>query len=135
DPLDALIAAGDEDLRRHHEALREVAAKIDPSASPSEVVDAVAEDHPAPGQLLDDVRALLEDLRQFSIDAQLCTMPTDVRIAVAETPGFSRMTTQAACSTPGPFQTNAKVAHYHRTSPDPESPAGRPDSSMTSANR
>ena len=135
EPLDDLIAAGDEDLRRHQEALREVAARIDPSASPSEVVDAVAKDHPAPGQLLDDVRALLEDLRQFSIDANLCTMPTEVRIAVAETPGFSRMTTQAACSTPGPFEARAKEAYYYVTSPDDAWPPDRVESYMKFFNR
>ncbi len=115
--------------------LRDVAAKIDPSAAAADVVDAVSRDHPAPDQLLPGVVALLEELRQFSIDAGICTMPTDVRIAVTETPGFSRMTTQAACSTPGPFETRAKEAYYYVTPPDAAWPAERIESYMKFFNR
>jgi len=135
EPLDALIARGEDDLRAHQQMLRDVAAKIDPSASPADVVDAVSRDHPAPDQLLPGVVALLEELRQFSIDAGICTMPTDVRIAVTETPGFARMTTQAACSTPGPFETRAKEAYYYVTPPDAAWPAERIESYMKFFNR
>ena len=62
-------------------------------------------------------------------------MPTDVRIAVTETPGFSRMTTQAACSTPGPFETRAKEAYYYVTPPDAAWPADRIESYMKFFNR
>ncbi len=135
EPLDVLIMRGEEDLRAHQELLKEVAAKIDANASPGEVVDAVSREHNAPEQLLPDVEALLEDLRQFSIDAKLCTMPTDVRIAVTETPGFARMTTQAACSTPGPFESVAKEAYYYVTPPDSAWPAERIESYMKFFNR
>lgn len=135
EPIETLIKRGDEDLRAHQERLHEVAAKIDASKQPGEVVDAVAADHPAPGELLAFVEGLLEELRQFSIDAGLCTMPTEVRIAIKETPGFSRMTTQAACSTPGPFETVAKEAYYYVTSPDPAWPAERIEAYMRFFNR
>jgi uncharacterized protein (DUF885 family) len=135
EPMDALIKRGEEDLRAHQEMLREVAARIDPAASPAEVVDAVSRDHTSPDQLLPDVVALLEDLRQFSIDAKLCTMPTEVRIAVTETPGFSRMTTQAACSTPGQFETKAKEAYYYVTPPDTAWPPERIEAYMKFFNR
>jgi uncharacterized protein (DUF885 family) len=130
EPLQDLIARGEDDLRAHQQALRDVAAKIDPQGAPAYVVDAVAREHGEPDRLLGDVAALLEDLRQFSIDAKLCTMPTDVRIAVTETPGFARMTTQAACSTPGPFETRAKEAYYYVTLPDESWPAERTESYM-----
>ncbi|HXK33683.1 MAG TPA: DUF885 domain-containing protein [Dehalococcoidia bacterium] len=135
EPIETLIKRGDDDLRAHQGRLREVAAKIDASKQPGEVVDAVAADHPAPRELLRFVEGLLEELRQFSVDAGLCTMPTDVRIAVKETPGFSRMTTQAACSTPGPFETVAKEAYYYVTSPDPAWPAERIEAYMRFFNR
>jgi len=118
EPMDVLIKRGDEDLRAHQQMLRDVAAKIDPAAAAADVVDAVSRDHPAPDDLLPGVVALLERLRQFSVDEKLCTMPTDVRIEVKETPGFSRMTTQAACSTPGPFERVATEAYYYVTPPD-----------------
>ncbi len=135
DPLDVLIRRGEEDLRAHQALLKEVAAKIDPHASPAEVVDDVSRDHPSPAELLPEVDALLEDLRQFSIDARLCTMPTDVRISMKETPGFSRMTTQAACSTPGPFERTAKEAYYYVTPPDEAWPAERVESYLKFFNR
>ncbi|MEX2247022.1 MAG: DUF885 domain-containing protein [Dehalococcoidia bacterium] len=135
DPLEALVARGDEDLRAHQERLRDVAASIDAKASPQDVVDAVSKDYPSPEGLLPFVDGLLEELRQFSVDARLCTMPTEVRIAVAETPGFSRMTTQAACSTPGPFERVAKEAYYYVTPPDAAWPAERTDAYLKFFNR
>lgn len=135
EPLDDLIRRGEEDLRAHQARVREVAANIDASASPAEVVDAVSRDHPSAADLLPHVDALLEDLRQFSIDARLCTMPTDVRIAVRETPGFARMTTQAACSTPGPFERVATEAYYYVTPPDAAWPDDRTESYLKFFNR
>jgi uncharacterized protein (DUF885 family) len=135
DPLDALIKRGEEDLRAHQARLAEVAAKIDANAAPADVVDAVAKDHPSPEALLPDTTAILEELRHFSVHAGICTMPTDVRIAVTETPGFARMTTQAACSTPGPFEQVAKEAYYYVTPPDAEWPAERIESYMKFFNR
>ncbi|HYM14183.1 MAG TPA: DUF885 domain-containing protein [Dehalococcoidia bacterium] len=135
EPLDTLIARGEEDLRAHQARLQEVAAKLDPAATPAAVIEAVSGDHPAAAELLPHVRALLEDLRQFSIDARICTMPTDVRISVRETPGFSRMTTQAACSTPGPFERVATEAYYYVTPPDTAWPADRTEAYLRFFNR
>jgi len=135
EPIGTLIRRGEEDLREHQDLLREVAAKIDASDEPAHVVETVAEDHPAPGDLLPFVGDLLEDLRSFSVAAGLCTMPTEVRIGVAETPGFARMTTQAACSPPGPFETNATAAYYYVTPPDATWPAERIESYMRFFNR
>lgn len=135
EPIAALIRRGDEDLRAHQDLLREIAAKIDAHSEPEDVVDAVARDHPSPAELLPHVQGLLEDLRGFSISAGLCTMPTDVRIAMAETPGFSRMTTQAACSTPGPFETKATNAFYYVTPPDAAWTAERTESYLRFFNR
>jgi len=134
-PLDELIRRGEEDLRAHQQMLHDVAAKIDGAKAPAEVVDAVSQDHPTPDELLPYVDSLLEELRQFSIDARLCTMPTEVRIGVAETPGFSRMTTQAACSTPGPFERVAKEAYYYVTPPDAQWPAERTEAYLKFFNR
>jgi uncharacterized protein (DUF885 family) len=134
-PLDELERRGREDIRVCQERLKELAAQIDASVSTAEVVDRVAQDHPAPGRLLPETEALLEELRQFCIDRRLATMPTDVRIQVAETPSFARMTTQAACSTPGAFETKATEAYYYVTSPDPSWPAERSEAYMKFFNR
>ncbi|HEY7270050.1 MAG TPA: DUF885 domain-containing protein [Dehalococcoidia bacterium] len=135
DSIETLIARGEEDLRRHQARLAEVAAAIDANAAPAEVVDRVSTDHPTAQELLPATDALLEELRQFSIDAGLCTMPTEVRIKLTETPGFSRMTTQAACSPPGPFETVANEAYYYVTPPDPSWPPDRTESYLKFFNR
>jgi uncharacterized protein (DUF885 family) len=124
-PLDDLERRARDDLRATQERLRELAAQIDAAKSPGEVVDQVSQEHPTPERLLPDTDALLEELRAFSVDRRLATMPTEVRIRVAETPAFARMTTQAACSTPGAFETKATEAYYYVTPPDAAWPAER----------
>ena len=135
DPIESLIRRGEEDLRAHQARLVEVAATIDPRSAPAEVVDRVSLDHPAADQLLPATDALLESLRQFSIDAGLCTMPTEVRIRLTETPGYSRMTTQAACSPPGPFEKVATEAYYYVTPPDAAWPPERTEAYLKFFNR
>ena len=110
--LDTLRKAGEDDLKRTQARLVEVARQIDPSKQPTEVVDQVSLEFPDERNLVKDTAALLEDLRQFSIDAKLVTMPTDVRIDVTETPEFYRSVVQAACSTPGAFEKNATESYY-----------------------
>ncbi len=118
-PLGELERRARDDLGATQDRLRELAAQVDGSKQPAEVVDLISRDHPAPERLLPDTDALLEELRQFAVDRRLASMPTEVRIGVAETPSFARMTTQAACSTPGPFETKATEAYYYVTPPDP----------------
>ena len=54
---------------------------------------------------------------------------------VAETPQVQRATTQAACSTPGPFEEVAKESYYYVTPPDPQWPPERTESYLRFFNR
>jgi uncharacterized protein (DUF885 family) len=134
-PLEELERRGRDDLLRCQARLTELAGRIDASKTPAQVVDDISRDHPSPERLLPDTEALLEELRQFAIDRRLATMPTEVRIGVAETPSFARMTTQAACSTPGPFETKATEAYYYVTPPDPSWPRERAEAYLKFFNR
>ena len=134
-PLDELVKRGQDDLRAHQERLKEVAGRIKAGASPVEVVDEVSRHHPAADGLIGETDALLEDLRRFSVDAGICTMPTEVRIQMQETPGFARATTQAACSPPGPWEERATEAYYYVTPPDPEWPPERTEAYLKFFNR
>ena len=134
-PLDELERRARDDLQATQEQLRELTAQVDPSKSPAEVVDLVSQDHPTPERLLPDTDALLEELRPFAIDQRLATMPTEVRIRVAETPAFARMNTQAMCSTPGTFETKATEAYYYVTLPDPAWPAEKTEAYLKFFNR
>jgi uncharacterized protein (DUF885 family) len=134
-PLAELEKRGMDDLRANQAMLHELAANIDASKTPAEVVDMVSQDHPNAEQLIPETDALLDALRDFAVERRLATMPTDVRIRVAETPSFARMTTQAACSTPGPFEQNATEAYYYVTPPDRSWPAGRTEAFLKFFNR
>ena len=134
-PLAELEKRGLDDLHACQAQLRELAAKIDPAKSPAEVVDLVSQDHPTAERLIPDTDALLDELRDFAVSQRMATMPTDVRIRVADTPSFARMTTQAACSTPGPFETAATEAYYYVTPPDPSWPAERTEAYLKFFNR
>lgn len=134
-PLDELEQRARDDLRATQDQLRTLTAQIEPGAATSEVVDRVSQDHPTPQRLIPDTEALLEELRQFAIDHRMATMPTDVRIRVAETPSFARMTTQAACSTPGTYESKATEAYYYVTPPDPSWPPERTEAYLKFFNR
>src|SRR5690349_10974958 len=51
-PLDRLLEIGYADLHRNQQAMKEVAAKIDPKRSAQEVLAAVQSQHPKPDQLM-----------------------------------------------------------------------------------
>jgi hypothetical protein len=74
DSVESLVKRA-EDLRAHQARLAEVAGRIDARAPPAGVVDRVSRDHPSVAGCCRPTEALLEELRQFSVDAGLCTMP------------------------------------------------------------
>ncbi len=125
--IDTIIRRGEEDLRHQQQRLRDVAAQVLPGGTVQEAVRSVARDHPAAGELLPFTEQTLERLRQFCIDRDLIDMPTDVRVTLRETPGFSRATTLAACSTPGIYERVATEAFYYVTPPDSGWDAERSD--------
>ncbi|MCH8009534.1 MAG: DUF885 domain-containing protein [Chloroflexi bacterium] len=134
-PLDELEKRGRDDLEATQATLAELAGQIDNSKSPAEVVDEISRDHPTPERLIPDTAALLEELRQFSIDTGMGSMPTEVRIEVTDTPAFARSTTAAACSTPGAFEKVATEAYYYVTPPDPAWPAERTEAYLKFFNK
>ncbi len=134
-PLDELEKRGRDDLEATQAKLVELAGQIDGSKAPAEVVDKISQDHPTPERLNSDVAALLEELRQFSIDTGMGSMPTEVRIEVADTPAFARSTTAAACSTPGAFEKVATEAYYYVTPPDASWPAERTEAYLKFFNK
>ena len=62
-PLDHLLEIGYADLHRNQQRLKEVAAQIDPTHTPREVLGDLQKDHPAPDQLLQAFRDVLGGLK------------------------------------------------------------------------
>lgn len=119
-PLDKLIDIGKRELQRLQEEFTKTAARIDATRSPREVFDEMAKDHPAADQLIPFTQQMLEELRQFCIDREVVTIPSDVRCRVEETPEFMRELTFASMDTPGPFEEVATEAFYNITLPAPD---------------
>jgi uncharacterized protein (DUF885 family) len=122
--LDRLLTLGEAELSLLTEDLKETAARIDPGATPREVMARVSHDHPAEEALIPETRALLEGLRQFLIDHDIVSLPGDVRPIVEETPRFNRWAF-AMMDTAGPFEEVATESYYYVTPPDPAWPAQR----------
>lgn len=112
-PLDRLLAIGEANLKRDHDAFVATARKIDPSKSPAEVMKSVSADHPTADDLIPAVRRTLEKARGFLVDHHIVTLPSEVRPNVVETPPFARKGVFASMDTPGPYERKATEAYYY----------------------
>jgi uncharacterized protein (DUF885 family) len=117
-PLDSLLAIGEANLRKDHEALIAVAHQIDFSRTPAQVIASLSDDHPTAGDLIAFVRGSVESARQFLIDRKIVTIPSEVRPSVQETPPYARAGGFASMDTPGAYETKATEAFYYVTPPE-----------------
>jgi uncharacterized protein (DUF885 family) len=117
-PLDRLLEIGKADLRKNQAEFSRVAAEIDPTKTPHEVLEELQADHPAADQLLQSFRDTFDGLIAFIHEKHIITIPSDVRPIVEETPPFLRALTFASMDTPGPFEKVAKEAYFNVTLPD-----------------
>jgi len=122
-PLDRLLEIGWADLHKNQAEFKRVANELEPRKTPQEVLAELALDHPAPDQLLQTFRDMLNGLVAFIQTRHIITIPSDVRPILQETPPFMRATTFASMDTPGPFEKVAKEAYFNVTLPDPHDTA------------
>jgi uncharacterized protein (DUF885 family) len=113
-PIERVLEVGRSDLEANKQAFVETARQIDPTKDVREVAEMVSLDHPTAKQLIPDTAAMLEEIRQFLIDRDLITVPSDVRCKVEETPEFMRWGF-AFMDPPGPFEEKATEAYYYVT--------------------
>jgi len=117
-PLDRLLAIGEANLKRDHDAFVAVAAKIDPTKTPAEVMKTLENDHPTVDDLIPSARRTIEKCRQFLIDRNIVAVPSAVRPKVLETPTYARDGGFASMDTPGAYETKATEAFYYVTPPE-----------------
>ncbi len=110
-----ILELGLRELKREQEIFATTARLIDSSRKPIEVFREIQKDHPTEDSLIPDTRKNLEAIRQFLVDRQIVTIPSEVRARVEETPQFDRATSFASMDTPGPFETKATEAYYYVT--------------------
>ena len=113
-PVERLLEVGAADLASNKAQFLEAAGKIDPAKAPQEVMADISQDHPRAETLIEDTRAMLEEIRQYLIDRDVVSVPSEERARVIETPRFYRFAT-AAMNSPGSFERVAKEAFYYVT--------------------
>lgn len=117
---DAILAIGMKELQKEQVSFNAAAKIINPNKKPIDVYNDVQKEHPTAESLIPDAKKNLEAIRQFLIDKNIVTMPSEVRVKVEETPPYARATSTASMDTPGPFETKATEAYYYITPVDPK---------------
>lgn len=131
---DYILELGLVELHREQAAFAKAAGEIDPSKPPIEVFKAIQKDHPTAEGLIPDTRKNLEAIRQFLVDRQIVTLPSEVRVKVEETPQYARATSFASMDSPGPFETRATEAYYYVTPTEADWPPQQKDEWLTAFN-
>lgn len=134
-PLDRLLQIGYDDLHKNQAELKRVAAQIDPSKTPEQILAQLEQDHPQPNQLLQSFRDTFNGLVTFIQQKQIITLPSQVRPIVEETPPFARALSSASMDTPGPYENKATEAYFNVTLPEPTWPAQQTKEWMEGFNR
>jgi uncharacterized protein (DUF885 family) len=88
-PVEVLLKA-ERAIRAIRNEMATVAKEIVPGGDVRQALAKVAEDHPAPDQLVTTVRKDLEDARAFVVQKGLLTVPHHQNLEVLETPPFMR---------------------------------------------
>jgi uncharacterized protein (DUF885 family) len=116
-PLERVLDVGRADLEANKQAFIDTAHLIDPTKDVQQVADLVAADHPTAEGLIPDTANMLEEIRQYLIDKDIVSVPSDIRCKVVETPEFLRWGF-AFMDSPGPFEKKATEAYYYITPVD-----------------
>jgi uncharacterized protein (DUF885 family) len=119
-PLPQILARGEAQLAKDHGAFLETARQIDPARSPAEVMKSLSSEHPSAEDLIPSVARSVEAARQFVVDKEIVTIPSQVRVMVAPTPPYARSGSFASMDTPGPYEHKATEAFYYVTPVEPE---------------
>jgi uncharacterized protein (DUF885 family) len=114
-PLPKLLAIGEANLQKDYGAFVATARQIDSGKTPAQVMQSLADNHPAEGDLLPTAKRTIEQIRQFLLDKNIVTIPSEVRPTIRETPPYARNGSFASMDTPGPFETRATEAFYYVT--------------------
>ncbi|PYR87017.1 MAG: DUF885 domain-containing protein, partial [Acidobacteria bacterium] len=134
EPLERILAIGEENLEKDYQAFIETALKIDPSKDPHEVMKLLSDEHPTEASLIPDAKKTVEGIIHFIRDQKIISIPSEVRPSITETPPYARSGTFASMDTPGPYETKATEAYYYVTPPEKEWDAGHKDEHLRAYN-
>src|SRR5947199_4444700 len=118
EPLERILAIGEENLEKDYHAFIETALKIDPSKDPHEVMRLLSDEHPTEASLIPEAKKTVEGILHFIRDQKIISIPSEIRPTIMETPPYARSGTFASMDTPGPYETKATEAFYYVTPPE-----------------
>jgi uncharacterized protein (DUF885 family) len=111
---EVILELGTKELHREQERFAAAGRTIDPRRKSTEVFASIQHEHPTPESLIRDTTKNLEAIRQYLIDHDIVTVPSDVRAMVTETPPYLRQAFAEMIS-PGPLEKNSSQAYYYVT--------------------
>ncbi len=117
-PLDRLLAMGEANLKKDHDAFVATAQLVAPGKTPAEAMATIELDHPTAANLIPSAKATVDGIRQFLIDRNIVEIPSEVRPDVVETPPYARGGSFASMDSPGAYETKATEAFYYVTPPE-----------------
>ncbi len=113
-----ILAIGLQKLKEEQDRFNAAAKIINGNKKPIEVHEDIQKEHPSADSLIPTAKQHLEMIRQFLLDKQICSMPSEVRVQVRETPQFARATSTASMDVVGPFEKKATESYYYITPVD-----------------
>lgn len=114
-PAEAILQIGLEELEKEQKVFAAMAEIIDPDKTPVEVYRDLQKEHPTEENLIAEVKENLEEIRQFLLDNNIVTIPSEERAQVKETPKYARSMGMASMNPPGAFEKKATEAYYYIT--------------------
>ncbi|MCI4320161.1 MAG: DUF885 domain-containing protein [Thermoplasmata archaeon] len=118
-PVDEILRAGRADLEGNQARLEELARGRRPPTSPAALLDDLYPRHPTADRLLATAGEMVEEMRKFTADHHLATIPGPALCRVEETPTYGRSLSTASMNPPGPFDVSGDVGVYYITPVDP----------------
>jgi len=116
-PIDTLLSIGSRELVRLRARYKDCAERIAPGAPMDTVLAMMRRDHPTREGLLDEVRALLGELRAYCLSSGFIRFPSEAPLSVRATPEYAASRSFASFDGPGPLETKARDSYYNITLP------------------
>ena len=113
-PLSRIAAIGQENLIDNLTQLKDVAQRLYPGRSVPDIVHEIGRNHPMAHDVIPETRKMLEEIRQFLIDFDVLSIPSEDRCQVMETPTYMRYAF-AAMDSAGALESNATESYYYVT--------------------
>ncbi|MFT3681367.1 MAG: DUF885 domain-containing protein [Ferruginibacter sp.] len=110
-----ILAIGMQELQNEQKEFIAAAKIINPRKKAEDVYRDLQNDHPSADSLISVTSRHLESIRQFLIDHKICSIPSEVRVQVKETPQYARSTSTASMDMAGPFEKKATESYYYIT--------------------